>query len=203
MEDTECLERVLKDVEESYDLSVVEPLCRCYHFARTGPKSNLDKLCFETSNGYADFKHLTAACVIFLPCEIDCCPHELKYEMFRCQLETKPCRGEEDKWMDWAVLDSLSYLYFLQYKTYDRLGRSEEKKMALDKLSEMIDNEPNLGHKETALNLLGQCMEHENQSATALECYMSSLQVRRSNNAANIHICRLLNKIVMNHIQMK
>jgi hypothetical protein len=109
--------------------------------------------------------------------------------MFRSTAED---RGEDDDWMDWAVVDSTPYLYFLQYKVYTQLHRPAEQRQALDNLIWTINTDPNLGHRETALNLLGQCMEKENRMDAALYCYMMSLKVRGRNNAAKWHICILL-----------
>jgi tetratricopeptide (TPR) repeat protein len=137
-------------------------------------------------------KHNMAFCVKYLPCEVNCIPGELKYEMFRSTEEDRPYRGEFDYWMDCAVVDSLPYLHFLQYKVYSQLHRAADQQQALDNLIRTIDTEPNLGHKETALNLLGQCMEQENRYEEAFRCYILSLNVRARNNVAKWHVCRLL-----------
>jgi tetratricopeptide (TPR) repeat protein len=115
--------------------------------------------------------------------------------MFRSTEEDRPYRDEDDFWMDWAVVDSLSYLHFLQYKVYSQLHRPADQQQALDNLIRTIDTEPNLKHKETALNLLGQCMEHENRHEEALRSYMISLNVRARNNVAKWHVCRLLARL--------
>jgi tetratricopeptide (TPR) repeat protein len=94
--------------------------------------------------------------------------------------------------MDWAVVDSLPYLYYLQYKTYQRLARYNDQQRALNNLMLAISVEPNLGHRETVLNLLGQCLEQENRYDHALQCYFLSLNIRPRNNAANFHVFRLL-----------
>jgi hypothetical protein len=100
--------------------------------------------------------------------------------------------------MDWAVIDSLPFLYFLQYKIYGRLQRQQEQQQALNNLIETTVTDKILGHRETVLNILGQCMEQENRPQLALESYLLSLQQRRRNNVAIIHICRLLSGILVN-----
>ena len=102
--------------------------------------------------------------------------------------------------MDWAAVDSLPYLYFLIYKTCGQLQKCVDQQQALSKLMVSITTEANLSHRETALNLLGQCMEKENRFQDALHSYIWSLQIRNRNNVAKIHICKLLAKIV-NHVQ--
>jgi predicted negative regulator of RcsB-dependent stress response len=94
--------------------------------------------------------------------------------------------------MDWAVVDSLPLLYFLQYKIYRHLQRHQDQQQALCKLIGTIETYKNLKHRETAFNIIGQCLEQENRPQQALKCYMLSLQQVARNNAAKIHICKLL-----------
>ncbi|XP_060594213.1 uncharacterized protein LOC132748621 [Ruditapes philippinarum] len=93
----------------------------------------------------------------------------------------------KDCWMDCAVVDSLPFLYFLQYKIYSRLQRCQEQQQAISKLIRTIVIDVNLRHRETAINILGQCLEQENIPQEALKCYLLSLQQRARNNAANFH----------------
>ncbi|XP_053375112.1 uncharacterized protein LOC123533644 [Mercenaria mercenaria] len=180
---------ILSHIEEQYEIEVTAPICCCYNvmfylkrgFARLSSQYGVEAL-----------KYIVAFCVKFFTWEINCVPHELQYEMFRSTQEDLLHRGEDDDWMDCAVVDSLPYLYFLQYKTNSLLQRPDEQQQALTKLGWVIRTERNLGHRETALNLLGQCMEQENRPADALQCYMSSLHLRERNNAARFHICRCL-----------
>ncbi|XP_053402561.1 uncharacterized protein LOC123548764 [Mercenaria mercenaria] len=188
--DMERAEFVLRNIEEKYDLNTVEPACNDHpsNYLRQGFMHKC------TTGNEELIQHITAFCVRFLQCEICCVPKELQYEMFRSTQEDRLERNEiSDCWMDWAVVDSLPYLYFLQYKTYGALQRVTDQQCALANLVTTIDTVKNLGHRETALNLLGQCMEQENRPIDALHCYMSSLNIQARNNAANILICRLLN----------
>ncbi|XP_060591529.1 uncharacterized protein LOC132746422 [Ruditapes philippinarum] len=196
--DMERTELILKNIEECYDLSVVEPVCGCYDSKQYARREIFNRLCYESNEEWALLKHITASCVCYIRCEINCCPFELQHEMFRSTQEDFVHRSEDDDWMDFAAVDSLPYLYFLQYKTYSRLGRLDDKQRALSNIARTIDVEPNLGHKETALNLLGQCMEQENNLDNAFKCYARSLQIRGRNNSAKINICKLLNKLINN-----
>ncbi|XP_053402062.1 uncharacterized protein LOC128557790 [Mercenaria mercenaria] len=175
---------VLRNIEEMYDLNTVEPVCDCYDHPQYYVRQGFINKC---NTGHEELiQHNTAFCVRFLQCEICCVPKELQYEMFRSTQEDRLERNEiSDVWMDWAVVDSLPNLYFLQYKTYGSLQRVADQQCALAKLVTTIETERNLGHRETALNLLGQCMEQENQHIDALRCYMISLKIRARNNAAN------------------
>jgi tetratricopeptide (TPR) repeat protein len=196
--DNERTEFILKNIEESYDLSIVEPACLCYSFNKGARRERFNRLCYESNEEWQLLKQITASCVRFIRCEINCCPLELQHEMFRSTQEDLAYRSENDEWMDMAVEDSLPYLYFLQYKTYSRLGRQDDKQRALSNIARTIDVEPNLGHRETAQNILGQCMEQENNLENAFKCYVRSLQIRGQNNSAKFHICRLLNKLINN-----
>ncbi|XP_060558229.1 uncharacterized protein LOC132718534 [Ruditapes philippinarum] len=196
--DIERTELVLKNIEEFYNLSLVEPMCGCYDFKKARTRESFQRLCYESSEEYTLLKDITASCVCFIRCEINCCPLELQHEMFRSTQEDLAYRSEDDKLMDMAVVDSLPYLYFLQYKTYSRLGRQDDKRKTLSNIARTIDVEPNLGHRETALNLLGQCMEQENNLGNAFKCYARSFQIRGRNNSAKLHICKLLNKLINN-----
>ncbi|XP_045216485.2 uncharacterized protein LOC123566443 isoform X2 [Mercenaria mercenaria] len=207
MEKTAC---ILSHIEKQFNTTVTETVCGCYNFHQQYSKRGFGQLCCQYDE--AEFKFIVALCVRFFPAEINCVPHELQYEMFRSTQEDLQHRDILDDWMDWAVVDSLPYLYFLQYKTYGNLQKPEEQQQALNKLVWVIRTELNLAwvirtelnlawvirtglnlaHTETALNLLGQCMEQENRPVDALQCYRVSLRHRERNNAAKIHICRCL-----------
>ncbi|XP_060553233.1 uncharacterized protein LOC132714387 [Ruditapes philippinarum] len=186
-------ETVLNQTEAVYDLNVVKPFCSCngntQKLKRRGFFQKSDKFNLE------DARQLTtASCVRFFRCEMNCVPYELKYELFRSTKEEKVNRESDAIWMDFAVIDSLPFLYFLQFKTYSRLEKEKDKQRALFNLARTMDQERNIGHLETAFNLLGKCLEQEGRARAALECYLRSLNLRKRNNAARLHICVLLAK---------
>ncbi|XP_045211175.2 uncharacterized protein LOC123562616 [Mercenaria mercenaria] len=180
---------ILNDVDQEYNIDVTQPVCSCINFT-IHYKSGFARLSCQYDE--ESVKYIIAYCVRFCRAEINCVPRELQYEVFRSTQEDIQHRGIFDYWMDWAVVDSLPYLYFLQYKTFGNLHRPEDQQQAMNKLIGVIETELNFRHRETALNLLGQCMEQENRLVDALQCYMLSLRVRERNNAAKIHICRCL-----------
>ncbi|XP_053392252.1 uncharacterized protein LOC128554942 [Mercenaria mercenaria] len=184
-------EFILRDTEGHYGFNIGLPLCQCYEFSRnTAPRMFLEVAYHQNEEA---LRSVFAFCVRFTQDEIHCVPRELQYEMYRSTQDDLLHRDEvKDYWMDWAVVDSLPFLYFLQYKTYRQLQRFDDQHEALANLARTTETEENLGHRETALNLIGQCMEQENQPNKALHCYMMSLKVRERNNAARFHICRLL-----------
>ncbi|XP_060578924.1 uncharacterized protein LOC132735907 [Ruditapes philippinarum] len=190
-QEIEKADLVLSEIERRYDLHVVEPVCGCYQLETKERRQGFFVTC-DNHNEDA-IQYATASCVRFMPCECHCVPTELRYEMTRSTPEDRIYRTLNDEyWMDNAVVDSLPYLYFLQYKVNSHLGKINEKQSALSKLLTTIKTEQNLAHRETALNILGKCMEQEGRVRDALQCYFMSLNLRRRNNAAKIHICTLL-----------
>ncbi|XP_045212628.2 uncharacterized protein LOC123563727 [Mercenaria mercenaria] len=191
---------ILNDVEQQYNIEVTEPACGCYNFSTQIVKRRFGQI--STQYNEEELRYIVAYCVIFCSGELDCVPHELQYEMFRSTQEDLPYRDIEcDEWMDCAVVDSLPYLYFLQYKTFGNLGKLDEQQQALNKLIWVTVTALNLGHRETAWNLVGQCMEQENRLADALQCYMLSLRIRERNNAAKILICVCLARRIATHTE--
>lgn len=111
--------------------------------------------------------------------------------MFRSFLDIGPKR---DKQVESAAVDSLSYIYFLQFKACTYLHKLREKSRALNKLIKHVNKKDSVEHKEIGLNLLGLCMESENRYNEAFQCSMKSLDIGSENNAAKLHVCELLAK---------
>ncbi|XP_060554209.1 uncharacterized protein LOC132715233 [Ruditapes philippinarum] len=174
---------ILDQTDQQYSIEHLQSVCGCYQSPdRERRKHEFQEVCHE-----GDIKHVlkhTAFCVRFLPCEVNCVPEELKHEYFRTASGMHHSREQHDDWMDWAVVDSIPYFYFLQYKVFSHQGNRERKLMAVNKLRQAIATEPNLGHKETALNLLAQCLEQEYALDDALHCYNASINHRTNHNAA-------------------
>jgi tetratricopeptide (TPR) repeat protein len=188
-------ELFLRHTEREYYSYPVVPICRCWTTPIPAVTAEFERICSEQSEDC--IQHIVAFCVRFIKKEINCVPHELKYEMFRSTQDDMIHRNQyEDCWMDWAVVDSLPFLYFLQYKIYRHLQRHQDQQQALNKLIRTIETDKNLGHRETALNILGQCMEQENRHEQALHYYLLSLQQRARNNVAIIHLCKLLSRLL-------
>jgi tetratricopeptide (TPR) repeat protein len=191
----ETAELILRHTEQQYDSYPVLPMCGCWNKRQSVVSAEFMRVCGEQSEDCT--KHITAFCVRFIQKDINCVPRELQYEMFRSTQDDMIHRNQyEDFWMDCAVVDSLPFLYFLQYKIYSHLQRHQDQQQALNKLIRTIVTDKNLGHRETALNILGQCMEQENRPQQALNCYLLSLQLRSRNNVANFHICKLLSGLL-------
>ncbi|XP_060591091.1 uncharacterized protein LOC132746048 isoform X1 [Ruditapes philippinarum] len=171
-------EDILRYTEERYDTDVVEPLCACWPHGHQYP---LLEFMRKYSRQNEDcFNKITSYCIRFARSEMNCVPRELQYEMWRSTRDDIPFRSMyEKKWMDFAVVDLLPYIYFLQYKTYGNLQRRQDQQLALIGLAITIHVSANFGHRETALNLLGQCMEQESRLVEALHYYLMSLKQRQ------------------------
>jgi hypothetical protein len=186
-------EFILRQTENRYNCDIDEPVCGCWDYPWSEPSAEFKRKCYEQNENCIIL--MTSYCVRFLQTEVNCVPLELQYEMKRSSQDDMQHRRLNEKlWMDFAVVDSLPFLYFLQYKTYGHLQRHQDRQRALCNLINITLLGKSLGHSETALNLIGQCMEQENKPKAAVLCYKLSLQVRRRNNAAKFHICNLLRK---------
>lgn len=174
---------VLRKVELDYDVDNVIPVCLCYRRTKVYmPKKGFSVNCIERINDKTLYKHC-AFCVVFTNHETHCIPDELRCEMNRVPSEQVTELDDKKTWLKWACVDSLPYLYFLVFELSGKIGDRQEKSRALGKLKSCIETE-NLNHKETALNLLGQCLEKEDWLDEALECYRKSLEERSEFNAA-------------------
>ncbi|XP_052796267.1 uncharacterized protein LOC128228804 [Mya arenaria] len=147
-------------------------------------------------------RHAQAKCVEFMRHEIHCVPKHFAYEMYRAASREEIEMREPlvDDWMDMAVVDSLPYLYYLQYLTFKKLNVSTRVDQARSKLINYVAQYNGYGHLETALNLLGHFFEMENNHWLAYVMYCKSLQAQRKNNAANWHIMRLIYSRTLKHI---
>ncbi|XP_060602813.1 uncharacterized protein LOC132755890 [Ruditapes philippinarum] len=193
MYNARCL---LEHIEQKYDKYSIKTVCSCTEKDERGYEMIGFREKCMTGNEEL-IKDITSFCVKFLPSEKNCIPRELRYELFRSTANHKLYRKKHKQfWMDWAIVDSLPYLYFLQYKTYGRLKMAEKQTQAFIDFGIAIDTELALGHKETALNLIGQCFVQENKPDIALDMYIESLKISKINNAANVHICRLISALV-------
>jgi hypothetical protein len=147
-------------------------------------------------DGNIESSIFAGTCIKFLPYEQYCVPKEMLYELHRSNADEKSHRGLRYKWMDWAVVDSEYYMYFLQYKVAKDLKKNEHLTNALINFQYKVHNIVYAGHRETALNLLGQCLGQVGHELEAIKCYLQSLTVQATNNVAKWHLFILLAKLV-------
>ncbi|XP_060580987.1 uncharacterized protein LOC132737670 [Ruditapes philippinarum] len=189
----DILRHIESDVEYK-KTTLIYPFCQCYPHPHLSTRKFV-ALCYKD---VTEIQPNIGYCVRFHKSEFNCIPHELQYELFRSSKNDMQHRDELDEmWMDLSVVDYLPFLYFLKYKVYRHQKRTKEKRLALAKLTYTCTENAILYHKETALNLLGQCYEDQFDHQEALKCYLSSLLVRKRNNVAVWHICKLLARIML------
>ena len=131
-------------------------------------------------------------CVVFLHTELDLIPPVLEYEMKR--LSERPSLSSSTQcrfWYDWAVIDSKVLLYCLLYLNHKALTMSPESDEDINMLEYIIENDVNLGHRETGLNILGWIYKKEGNKDKARDCFQRSLQSQRVYNAAKLHMSEL------------
>ncbi|XP_052773633.1 uncharacterized protein LOC128212295 [Mya arenaria] len=127
-----------------------------------------------------------AYCMEFTIHERYCAPEHLAYDMTMESAEERFCI---DTGIKTAAIDSVPFLYYLQYLTYRQLHQDERKRTAFQKLSRQVYS--HFGHPETYFNVLAHCFEMENMPTWAKQLYRESLKMKPENNAANWHLRRL------------
>ncbi|KAH3897387.1 hypothetical protein DPMN_021575 [Dreissena polymorpha] len=192
---------VLEDVERRYHINV-KAVCA----VRCQPSDSDLQMFAKTMLDHCD-RSLSeppfAFCVKFLRQEMSCAPFILWFEMIRNMTEEEVAQRNytEKQWMDYAEVDARSFLHYLQYLTYGGLGERKRQLQALDELGLYVcetghqNNQYNMYHHETAINLLGHCYEMERHYKGALHYYETSLRRCKINNAANWHLRRVLSLI--------
>ena len=136
-------------------------------------------------------------CVAFLPIERDIIPAALVYEMNRSK-DMKPGTRYDflDNWYDWAVVDGKVLIWFLFYLNHNGLGMKSHAADNLRNLEWLLNNDRNLKHKETGFNLLGWAYKQQRCREKAIQCFLKSLQIVKTHNAALWHLMTSLNETV-------
>ncbi|KAH3814810.1 hypothetical protein DPMN_143323 [Dreissena polymorpha] len=149
--------------------------------------------------------------LMFRQAEAMCVPKFLHCEMYRGSFGTylsSECMSQFYSNYDCICVKTEPYLYFLQYLTYKELHQEPKKLEALEKLSQFTkisvytrlvafdyDVVLPFANLDTSLNMLGHCMELEENFELAWENYKYSIQLLPQRNAAVLHIIRLLWKV--------
>ncbi|XP_052285871.1 uncharacterized protein LOC127881771 isoform X2 [Dreissena polymorpha] len=169
-------------------------------------KSEFDLKLLERRKELPDIlQNVIALCTIFNRHEMNCVPGQLVAEFYRTvTMEDANCRHASDGsfWMELAVVDSRTYMYYLQYLTFRLTGTISGKHIAFKNLQDHVFSDGEMcvpktfGHIETSLNLLGHCWELEGELSQAWRCYMLSLSVQPQNNAAYWHMFRIIGWLI-------
>ncbi|XP_052785902.1 uncharacterized protein LOC128221344 [Mya arenaria] len=188
---------VLHDVERRFDGNV-HAVCGCGKVWGDVERPTLIHDSTTHDWSYGDAIRKVALCVRFTRLEAFCVPPFLLFEMNRAMNDDVQHRkGNQLIWMDKAVVDSKSYLFYLQYLTYGGMGIRLRQLNALRNLEKCrsLEELRNLYHYETYFNLVGHCWEMEGDPAKALRFYTFSIFVHPRNNAANWHFRRLTGNV--------
>ncbi|KAH3784103.1 hypothetical protein DPMN_162054 [Dreissena polymorpha] len=148
------------------------------------------------------FQKEIAVCTIFGRNEINCVPGQLVAEFYRTvTVEDEGCRRDRRSsplnwtgWMDLAVVDSLPYMYYLQFLIFRSTGLISDKDIAFENLIAIGKKDRAFipCHIETSLNLIGHCFELEGELKLAWCAYRISVEHRPHNNAAYWHMFRMI-----------
>ena len=117
-------------------------------------------------------------CVIYLPQENDMTPSPLCNENLTLD--------EGATWYDGAAVDGKILLYLLMYLNHHCLGMNAD--TDANNLKILIETDYCLGHRETALNILGWIYNGQGHVDKAAECFQKSLTIQPSCNAAVGHL---------------
>jgi len=184
---------VLNDVQQRLDNSVTY-VCPCRKLPNEKPSGDFCEYALRHGNPETLTSKM-AFCVRFMREEMYCAPAILWFEMYRSVGDDIGHRRAcELVWMDWAEVDALPFMLYLQYLTFGGLRERQRQLQALQGLLNICSNLVTLGkmfHPETVANLLGHCEEMEGHMEVALAIYNASRDLMPRNNAANLHILRL------------
>ncbi|KAH3841165.1 uncharacterized protein LOC127879502 [Dreissena polymorpha] len=148
----------------------------------------------------------TAVCLVFCNRERNCIPWLLQFELHKKSIaRSNSNRGYKFEFSDLAVVDSIPFLFYLQYLTFRELLNRDNQLMALTKLKDYLSFEskdlprtsdcgastPLHGFIETTLAMVGHCYELEERIDRAWKTYTLSLRLSKLNNAAVWHLFRL------------
>ena len=152
-------------------------------------------------------KNMCVSCVACLPTEENAIPGVLGYEMRMAKVipQSNPT-ATSHFWYNWAIVDGKVLFYLMMYLNYRALSQQNhltlfavvpedirrKKVNAITKLQNTINNDPNLGHKETGLNIMGWIYRQEGDEDEAERCFRESLALQETYNAAHLHMEELM-----------
>ena len=196
--------RVLRSLEQSMNPLMIS-VCGCqYHH------TIVDEVTTERIKDMSEpefRKRMCVSCVAFLPTEQNVIPGVLGYEMRRAKVQPQSNPALTFHfWYDWAVVDGKVLLYLMLYLNYRTIRQRNHSTLfaevpddirrktdnILKDLQNTINSDPNLGHKETGLNILGWIYRQEGDMDEAERCFLESLEIQSGYNAANLHMEELM-----------
>ena len=194
--ETDYCEVILKACE-MYVHPYTESVCGCYDETTKFYKDDQKKMPRTAQISYISFaKKFTRGCMVFLPFQASLAHPALRYEMYRSVFTLPADLSKSDFWFSWIIVDSQVYLYFLQYNLASRTGDLVQKQRAINRLLDVVAKDCNLGHRETAYNLLGWIFTQEENFGDAFLCFFRSWSIRPHNNAAKWHFALCFQKLL-------
>lgn len=189
-------------------------ICKCRDMTQQISENDIEIL--STHSLESSLGNVTAHCVFYLGTELMLTPKALVYELFRSSGYEIEIEGCYDNWMRHAVVDPAILLFYLQFICFRELGDVHSQDKALLNITMSIADDQNLGHTETALNILGHCFMEQACYGEALNCFVRSLSydIRcntdkypstvfkhhikqlHHHNAAKIHLCVLISHLL-------
>ena len=157
--------------------------CTC--FKRLNPIAEEELLSLEGNTAEEMLKKCIIPCVVYLPAEKDLTPTAICYEMNRSLGFPD---DDRKNWYDWAIVDGKILLYFLLYLNHRHFGMRDQAAADEENFIRLIKSDIYLGHRETALNLLGWIYKERGRVDSAVECFRESLTIQRTHNAAFCHL---------------
>lgn len=156
------------------------PICCCWDTNQMVPDEDIKILSTRSLDSLIG--NVASYCVFYSRTEMALTPTALVYEMFRSTgHEADPDEGRY-QWMQHAVVDSTILLFYLKFLCFRALGDVLNQEKSLLDILNAISKDHNLGHVESALNILGHCFVEQGFYEAALRCFVRSLRYSVDNN---------------------
>lgn len=171
------LERKLRDYE-------VITVCHCGIINLAYPENFVfERRCTEFKEL---IRHHSIPCSLFYQSEGEITPIALRYEMIRSVYAD--LHDIDSYWAECAEVDGRILLYYLLYLNHTHLGMNTCAVADVRHAMGSLISDVNLGHKETALNLIGWMFQDQGEGEKAETFFRKSLMRRPYRNAAIWHM---------------
>ncbi|KAH3696750.1 hypothetical protein DPMN_084226 [Dreissena polymorpha] len=185
---------LLRHVERCFKEQRLRTICPCDKLRKID--SDLQSFRVAPGEEYSLNENNTVLCVHFLKQEAYCVPPILLYEMNKTGIESEINEefAVQRDWTGIVCIDAPVLLHYMQFLTYGGLGDLPRQMSACLALEDYITQNPyDLYHVDTAINLMGHCVEISGDLNGAMFLYSISLRQKPKNNAAHWHMRRLTN----------
>ena len=146
-------------------------ICGCRFFLKTVVSDEVKAELKEKSEEEIRTKHCMP-CLVFLPTEL--VPAAIWNTMDTPESESTLGSTPYRFGNKWAVVDSKVLLFYLLYLNHSKLQMATVADDDIEKLLEVLETDPNLGHKEIGWSILGWIYSQEGQHVQARNCFTNS-----------------------------